>query len=656
MARQNLLEVMRRNIQKYRILAFVFCLFLLPVLPIYAQEDDEADSKRHPHIDSALAFSPDYMPVERAKLSELMITPLVFNPIDTSVVHIHRYDPMLSTENMYQNLGIFGQAHNAIKFDYDHEIGFSYITLPYPLYFKRQSDLCFYDLKTSYTKLAYTYGIPTENTVNAIHAQKLNGATFVFNIDGRANEGYYTHQSIANVVGDFLVHYEIPSGIYGFRASYIYNRFRLQENAGLLNSDDFRENVSTQLAGYNLNLYNATSKINAHDVLFQQYVNILTPSKLNASETKHWGTLVHTFQFKALKSIYFDHDLDSLYYDNTFYYSADTTNDSIHYYSVINSLQWSTFRPYQRESTKKYMIHAAGGIRHEYVESFPKGRLNVTNRYFGNTFTLFANLYSRLFSVVDIQASLAYSFADYNKNDAIAKIKADFYIKRESRHYLGLQADFFRVAPDYVYSYYNGNNYQWDTSWSKQNILKLSAYWNYGRYRASFNYFMLDKYMVLGEDYFPQLIEKPVSLIQLNVFAPFRYKGFGFDFNGSLQYSDNVNIQVPVFAGKLAVFYVFHFFSEKMRLQIGTDLAYNTAYYACGYFPVLRQFYCQHSEKTGNYLYFDAYLNMRIKRVGFFFRFGHPLAGVMGYNYFTTPRYPAQGRSYSIGINWVFYD
>ena len=641
-------------------MALLLCLLLMTAYPLCAQEDDETDSKRHPHIDSALAFSPDYMPVERAKLSELMIMPLMFNQIDTSVVHIHRTDPMLSTENMYQNLGIAGQAHRAINFDYDHEVGFSYITLPYPLYFKRQSDLCFYDLKSSYTKLAYTYGISTENTVNAIHAQKVRGATFVFNLDGRANEGYYTHQSIANVIGDFLVHYEIPSGIYGFRASYIYNRFRLQENAGLLNSDDFINNYNTQLAGYNLNLYNATSKVNAHDVLLQQYVNILTPSKTNASEDKHWGSLIHTFQFKALKSNYFDHDLDSLYYDNSFFFSADTTNDSIHYYSVINSLQWSTARPYQRIGTKKYIIQGAGGIRHEYVESFPKGRLNVSNRYFGNTFTLFANLFSRL-AIVDINANLSYSFADYNKNDAIAKVKADFYIKRESRHYLGFEADFYRVAPDYLYTYYNGNSFRWDTSWSKQNILKLSAYWNYGRYRASFNYFMLDNLMMLDElmldEWFERLsIDKPISVVQLNVFAPFRYKGFGFDFNGCLQYSDNEHIQVPVFAGKLAIFYVFHFFSEKMRLQIGTDLAYNTEYYAYGYLPALRQFYHQKSEKTGNYLYFDAYLNMRIKRVGFFFRLGHALAGLLGYNYFTTPLYPSQGRSYSVGINWVFYD
>ena len=642
------------NILKWLTVALTLFFALSPKL--FAQENDTENDKHHHHIDSAMAYSPDYMPVERAKLSELFINPLSFNPIDTSVINIHRYDPLFSSENLYENLGISGQAHRPINFDYNRETGFSYLTLPYPLYQKRQSDLNFYDVKTSYTKLAYTYGISTENTVNATHAQHVNGATFVFNLDGRANEGYYTHQSIANIVGDFLVHYEIPSGIYGFRASYIYNRFRTQENAGLLNPDDFRDNTSNKLAGYNLNLYNAKSTINAHDVFFQQYVNILTNSKQNEKEKKHWGSLIHTFQFKALKSKYFDYDLDSLYYNNTFYYSADTTNDSIHYYSVINSLQWSTLRPYQRESNSKYMFYASGGLRHEYVESFPKGRLTVTNRYFGNTFTLFGSAFGRLFSVIDLQADLAYSFADYNKNDAKAKIKVDFHIKREKRHYLGLQADFYRTSPDYLYSYYDGNNFHWDTTWAKQNILKLSAYWNYGHYRASINYFMLDNFVFLNESYTPFSVDKPISVLQANFFVPFRYKGFGFDLNGCLQYADKSYIAVPVFAGKLDIFYVFHFFSEKMRLQIGTDFAYNTAYYSYGYVPALHQFFYQQKEKTGNHLYFDTYINMRIKRVGFFFRFGHPLAGLLGYNYFSTYLYPSQGRSYSVGINWVFYD
>ncbi|MCQ2286779.1 MAG: putative porin [Bacteroidales bacterium] len=630
-----------------------FCLTFIWANPVFAQEDDTEDNGR-PHIDSAMAFSPDYVPVYKSKLQELIYKPFIFNPIDTSVEYIHRSDPMMNTSLLYQNLGIAGQAHRSICFDYNHDIGFSYLTLPYPLYFKTQNDLEFYDLKSAYTKIAYTYGISTENTISAIHAQKIKGVSFVFNLNGVGNEGYYAHQSVSHTTADFLIHYEIPSGIYGFRASYIFNHFKLQENAGLYDQLDFINQASSKLAGYNLKLYNALSTTNTHDALFQQYVNLMAKSK-KSGKSHYLGTITHTFQFKTMKSRYLDSDLDSLYYDN-FFFSSDTTNDTIHYYSVINSIQWSSYKPFETQSTKKYFFHFSGGLRHEYIESFPKGAKTVTNRYFGNTFTLFGNVITRLFSVVDLQADLAYSFSDYNHNDAIANLKADFFINRTKQHYLGFQAKFNRLAPDYMLSYFDGNNFHWDTTWAKQNILKLSAYWNYGRYRAAFNYFMLDNYALIDSSLRPISIDKIINVVQLNLFAPFRYKGFGFDLNACLQYSDNNYIDLPVFAGKLAVFYVFHFFEEKMRLQLGIDLAYNTEYYAYGYCPALHQFYSQQEIKTGNYLYCDAYINMRIKRVGVFFRLGHAFAGLLGRNYFSTPYYPSQGRSFSLGINWCFYD
>ena len=59
-------------------------------------------------------------------------------------------------------------------------------------------------------------------------------------------------------------------------------------------------------------------------------------------------------------------------------------------------------------------------------------------------------------------------------------------------------------------------------------------------------------------------------------------------------WSNKEAIQVPLFAGKLDIFYRFNIFKNKAQLQLGLNAAYNTNYYADAYHPLLHQFYHQH--------------------------------------------------------------
>ncbi|MEG2070643.1 MAG: hypothetical protein RR034_04640, partial [Bacteroidales bacterium] len=65
-------------------------------------------------IDSAMAISPAFMPVYYTFIEPHFYTSPHYKPIkDTSIVQIHQFDPLLSTENIYQTLGILGQAHQS---------------------------------------------------------------------------------------------------------------------------------------------------------------------------------------------------------------------------------------------------------------------------------------------------------------------------------------------------------------------------------------------------------------------------------------------------------------------------------------------------------------------------------------------------------------
>ena len=162
-------------------LLFLLCLLWAPLL-LRAQEDTTQNDRRYPkhEIDSAMAFSPDYMPVYFDVIEPHWIRPLHLKHVDTSMAQTHQYDPLVKNYNLCQDLGIPGQAHQFMNFDFERDLGFSMITLPYPLLFKTQRDVKFYDVQTSFTDLSFTYGISTMFEFDATHTQKYKGLTAAF--------------------------------------------------------------------------------------------------------------------------------------------------------------------------------------------------------------------------------------------------------------------------------------------------------------------------------------------------------------------------------------------------------------------------------------------------------------------------------------------
>ena len=628
-----------------RILGLLWVLILCTQI-VFAQEEGKASEHK---IDSAMAISPAYMPVYYAKLPGTFFMPMTYQAIDTTIFYTSEYDQLLKTANLYQTLGINGQAHQSMVYDYRNDIGFSMITLPFPLYFKKQEDLKYYDVKTSYTELAYTYGITAENNFHATHAQKFNHVNFVGNLFGYSNKGYFLRQQTNMISLDFILHYQTKRDIYGFTCSYILNQGKFNENGGLSDYHTFADRIAhdtnavRDLGSFNVVFKDAASQINRHDVLFQQYVNI------KDKKDHYYGTISHSFQFNTLKSTFTDQNLNNDFYRDRYYLSTDSTKDTLQYYSIVNTLQWSNYEPLSRQSEKNYFFRIAGGIRHEFVNT-------KTPRYIGNTYSLFARTQIRLFKVWDIYGSIAYTFNKYNQNDAIANVAATFALKRNWKQFIGLSADFYRVSPDFIYSYYLGNNNSWECHWQKENNLKLSAFYTIFDYKLRFNYFRLNKHVYFNDEFVPVQSEKSISVVQLNLFAPVRINNFKMDINLSLQHSSKPYVSVPLFTGKLYAAYCFRIFKNKLKIHVGGDLMYNTLYYADAYNPLLHQFYHQEKTKVGNYLYFDANITFQVQRIAFFFRAGNIIAGAFGYKYFTTPYYPMQGQNFELGITWKFYD
>jgi len=592
-------------------------------------------------IDSVMDMSPLYLHTQSAHLKGIEFEPLIFQTVDTGMVATHQFDPLFRTENIYQNLGIIGQAHQSVIYNYQREMGFLYQTLPYPLFFKKQSDLLFYKLKTTYSKVAYALSFQKDHEIFAEFAKCMKGVTVAANVYGTFNEGTFVRQATRNLRGDILIHYEIPSSIYGFRASYIVNNLENQENGGLLDinyyQNSFEENKS-----YTVRFTNALSQITTHDLALQNYVN------LKDNKNRYFGTFTHDFQFEQTTKK-FNNNCDTLYpYFNTFI-SKILTQDSTRIITVKNALQWSNFSPYQALENKNNFFHIAAGGMHELAN------LKFINTTF-NTFYLFARTHIRLFKVMDITGHFSFSFNDDSSNDVMAKAGISWAINREKEHKIGLNAHFYRNDPEYIMQYVFTNNFRWINEFKKQNITHFKAFWNYQKYNVSVSYYHLNNVVNLSEELNPVQSEENGNLFQCSAFIPFFYKNFGTTANLHFQYCNKEVIHVPIFAGKLSIYYIIELFKKRLKIQVGSDFMYNTLYYADGYLPVLHTFYRQKSQFVGNFIFMDLNLTVKVDRINFYFRAGNLLATVMKHKNFTTPNYPEKGFLLSLGVSWRFYD
>ena len=612
----------------------------------FAQEQQEGRQK----IDSAMAISPDYMPTRYGLWPAVQFLPIRYNSIDTSLIHIAEYDPLWQVKNLYQSLGINGQAHKSMIFDIQQPAGFSMITLPYPLYFKNMTDLKIYNVNPSYTDLNFTYTFLTAFAINATHAQHIRQVDFAVNIDATSDKGYFIHQEVNRLTLDATFRYETPKKNYGLLLAYIYNHAKLSENGGLEYSPDFTERdprhdstITYDLTSFPVMFSNGQSLINTHALQITNYYNV------KDKKGRYFGTISHTFDFNHHSTHFSDYDLNNMFYLNHYFINTDTTNDSIHYYSIANTLQLSNFSPTDTIGDQNYFLRIAGGLRHEYVNA-------RSPQMQDNSLCLFARTTIRLFKVWEIYGLISYNLFKYTQNDALAKAGFRFTINKKQQHYIGLEATFSRQSPDYILSNYLGNNNFWTYDWKKQNFFKASAYWTIFNYKATFNFINAGRYVYLNNNFDPIQLEKPFQVVQLMLYAPVRTKYFCLDAQIALQHATNKDIAVPLFSGKMGALYTTRIFKKRLRFQVGVDLFYNTKYYADGYNPLLHQFYAQQYIITGNYLYVNAHIALRVKRISFFVRGGNLFAGLLSFRYITTPGYPMQGRNFEVGVNWKFYD
>lgn len=126
-------------------------------------------------------------------------------------------------------------------------------------------------------------------------------------------------------------------------------------------------------------------------------------------------------------------------------------------------------------------------------------------------------------------------------------------------------------------------------------------------------------------------------------------------YNQLLQNDDRV-IRVPEWFINAQLAYENSLFKGNILVQIGIDAHWRSDYTALGYTPAIQQFYVQDRFVNPAFPLVDVFLNGKLKRGRFFFKYSNILQLVTGTGYLPTPGYPGQRNILDFGFDLILFD
>lgn len=579
--------------------------------------------------------------------------------LDTSYQAIQRYDPLLRQDRFFQTTGNIGLAHQSISFSPNTTTGFDAGIHSFDEYKIGDEDIRYYASMLPFTQLRYSTGSKKEQLFSVTHSHNIKRQVVIaahFNIINAFGRRSFRQKS-DDINTYFTASYTTRNQRYAAFAHYYYNRLKCMENGGILVDslyEQFREGRNITQFAYGLTNALNTYKENAW--FLKQVLNLDFRKKDSVSGEMKGVSLGHftlSTSYKNPKYIYTDEGNSADYYP--FFFGTNdssTITDSIYYKRIENQLTWTNNHLTKNNQPPVFRFFASA--RHAYIEIHEE-----PNNTYISQLTPSAGFNLNLFQRLLLSASAEYVLGDVNGGDMKGQAGLSLILSEEKKpSVLNLEASFTKTELPWIAKHTYTSYYRWDNSFGKQQTISAALSFLYPRLKTSVQWVNMKDFLYWDQTGRPnQYSSGTINVFSLFVKKEFVFGKFAIDNKAILQYSTNENIiHLPLFTATQSYFFTFQMFKKALGVQTGIDLWYNTPYYADSWNPSTRQFTLQYDKKTGNYIYIDVFVNLKIKRAFLFLKLDHANAGLMGYNYYSTPHYPFADRAFKFGVSWLFHD
>ena len=599
--------------------------------------------------------------------------------IDTAMLH-HQIDfPFLREDVGDAYVGPLGAGSiplNYIRRDRPADFTFSQ---PFYSYIFTPENVLFYNGKRPFTLLSYTMaGKKTEQEENlrVIHAQNISPSTgFNITYNNHNTRGMYKWQAAKDK--NLSLAFNHTGKRYSLHAGYIYNATWLNENGGLIQDREVGNKDYELTRNIPFKLTDAQNLLkNNRYYLVQSYGFPLTRVTERDFSIADKPSIFfgHAFEYSRYWKRYSDTRAGTIYeyaeqdeepkaydYYTDWFINPAMSADSI-FESRLSNRIFMQIQPWDRNAIVGVIDGGIGIDNHQYynfaMENYLTGR---QGRERLTTYYAYGSVEGRYRRYFDWDADVKYNIAGYRIGDLALRGNIAFsaYIKGRPVTLSGRFAQTL-ASPGYWEKRYYSNHYKWDNSFDKESETRVEV-----KLDAPFLGLEAGAYqsVVTNKIYYnsasrPQQFTGTASLTGLYIQEYIPLGGLHLNHRVLLQWSTEQEvIPVPFVSAFISYFYEFNIVKDVLRLQIGFDGRYNTAYYGFGYNPALAQFYNQNKRKLGDYPKVDVFLNAKWKRMRIMLKFDHLDQGwIESNNYFQVAHYPLNGRMFKIGISWSFYD
>lgn len=584
-------------------------------------------------------------------------------------------------------LGGLGQSSQPVNwFDRNQDRDFTFAR-SYDAYTARLENVPFYNGKSALTNMTYLESGQKryrEEHFELVHSQNINPST-------SANVSYKARSTMGRYDWQRTKNHALSVGVahtgkrYSIHAAYMNNMVDTRENGGVVGEWAIADTVFEMPSGVPMRLASseAHNKYRNNAVFVKQAIAIplerVTEYDFSVADLSaiYVG---HQFEYNSWSKVYTDkrgtysnergnynketgewESEDNLSYYDDWFISPETTRDSISERLISNKL-FVQVQPWDRYGAISTIDGGVGYDIHTYsylrLQDYVRGGMTRDKR---SSWYIYGAASGMIKRYADWRADAKYHPSGYRGGDLSAG--GEITLRAFIREHPLILTGRFRYelrSPGYWHENLFSNHYVWFNSFDKESETRFEVNFSVPDIALEIGAWqgVMTNMIYYGND--SRVAQNPgtVSLTSLYARKDFRFAGFHLDHRALVQISSDEHVlPVPTFSAYLSYYYEFWVVRDVLRVQVGLDGRFNTAYYAPGYNPALSAFYNQREVKIGNYPYLDAFVSAKWKRMRILLKLQHLNQNLFGNGeYFQVARYPLNPRMFKFGISWSFYD
>ena len=583
-------------------------------------------------------------------------------------------------------LGGLGQSSQPVNwFDRSQDRDFTFAR-GYDAYTARIENVPFYNSKKPLTNLTYLESGQKryrEEHFELVHSQNITPSLSAnVSYKARSTMGRYDWQRTKNHALSVGAAY--TGKRYSVHAAYMNNMVDTRENGGVVGEWAIADTVFEMPSGVPMRLASseAHNHYRNHSVFVKQAYAIpferVTEYDFSIADLSAMY-IGHQFEYSSWSKVYTDkkgtytnergnyneetdkwEEVTGEYYEDWFI-NPETTRDSISERLISNKI-FVQVQPWDRYGAVSTIDGGVGFDIHTYsylrLNDYVRGNMTRDKR---TSWYIYGAASGMIKRYADWRADVKYHPSGYRGGDL--SVGAEITLRAFIREHPLILTGRFRQelrSPSYWHENLFSNHYVWFNSFGKESETRFEVSFSVPDIALELGAWqgVVKNMIYYGND--SRVAQNPgiVSLTSLYARKDFRIAGFHLDHRALVQItSDEHVLPVPTFSAYLSYYYEFWVKRDVLRVQVGLDGRFNTAYYAPGYNPALSAFYNQREVKIGNYPYIDAFISAKWKRMRILLKVQHLNMNLFGNGeYFQVARYPLNPRMFKLGISWSFYD